>query len=245
MAEPSAEESLSLPAPLDDFALVEQVAYPNGGQSSFYEYASIALIVDDDICERPEDQPVFDYSLITSKQNEYVARNDRVYRFLREDIDEAEQYLRPSDREQEDASPRGPDKTNLADASPLEMAFEEHFSNVYGSDSTRYLWKEYAITDMEGHDRYIDYLVRTKDGMLEEMEKRRARHEMLPRRFANRKQQIQDRQGGPRAVRPNAAWVQGAHRRTEYDHRRRLESAPAHIASEIRKRHPGRAFPNK
>ena len=49
MAEPSAEESLSLPAPLDDFALVEQVAYPNGGQSSFYEYASIALIVDDNI----------------------------------------------------------------------------------------------------------------------------------------------------------------------------------------------------
>lgn len=165
MAEPSAEEGLSLPAALADFTLVEVVTYPNGGTSSFYEHASTALIVDDGICARPEDQPVFDYSLITSKQNEYVARNERVYRFLREDLGEAERYLRPTDSDQE-ATTRSADRASLADASPLEMAFEEHFVNVYGDDSARYLWKEYPITDMEGHDRYIDYLVRTVDGML-------------------------------------------------------------------------------
>ena len=93
---------MSLPTELKDFTLVEQVVYPNGGQSSFYEYASVALIVDDDICSKPEGQPVFDYSLITSKQNEYVARNDKVYRFLREDIDSEESSFQPVNAEQED-----------------------------------------------------------------------------------------------------------------------------------------------
>lgn len=164
MAEPAAAERLS--TSIGEFPLKERIVYPNGGQTSFYEYENVALIVDDDICSVEEGQPVFDYSLITSKQNEYVARNSKVYRFLREDIGEAELFLQSSSEEPNPTLKKASDRGNLADASPLEMAFEEHFRNVYGDDSARYLWKEYAITDMEGHDRFIDYLVQTKDGML-------------------------------------------------------------------------------
>ncbi|MBR0406262.1 MAG: DEAD/DEAH box helicase family protein [Eggerthellaceae bacterium] len=166
MAEPSAQEGLTLPTSIGDFEIVEIVTYPNGGRSSFYQYASIALIVDDGICERVEGEPIFDYSLITSKQNEYVARNERVYRFLSEDLAQVDEYLDGARGEELPEPRRSTDRAEFADASPLEMEFEEHFFNVYGPDSVRYLWKEYGITDREGHVRYIDYLVNTRDGKL-------------------------------------------------------------------------------
>lgn len=166
MAKPPASEELSLHTSLGDFPLRERVSYPNGGQSLFYGLGSTAVIVDYDICQQSHDQLVFDYSLITSKQNEYVARYDRVYRFLREDVGEVEQYLQQVEQDQNVTRRRSADRADLAEATPLERAFEEHFFNVYGMDSARYLWREYAITDYEGHDRYIDYLVRTRDGML-------------------------------------------------------------------------------
>lgn len=58
------------------------------------------------------------------------------------------------------------DRANRADISPLEFAFEQHFTMVYGSDSARYLQREYAITDMDGHDRFIDYLIKTNKGLI-------------------------------------------------------------------------------
>ena len=58
------------------------------------------------------------------------------------------------------------DRANRADASPLEMAFEEHFSNVYGAGSSRYLWREYGFTDAKGHVRYVDYVVQTRSGLI-------------------------------------------------------------------------------
>lgn len=164
MAEPPAEEGVSpqtLHTPLGDFSLRERVAYPNGGKSLFYEHGSVAVIVDYDICRPPRDNAVFDYSLITSKQNEYVARNDHVYRFLYEDLNLLSQYLVQDEKGQIAAasSHSGADRADLAEASPLERAFEEHFANVYGADSARFLTREYAVTDVEGHDRYIDYVV--------------------------------------------------------------------------------------
>lgn len=157
-----------------DLLLRERVAYPNGGYSYFYERPSaetepaIAVIIDDGICERPDGQPIFDYSLITSKQNEYVARYQRVYRFLAEDIAQIERFLHPvdSDVDRELAPQHTAHRADNAVASPLEMEFESHFANVYGNDSLRFLTREYAITDLEGHDRYIDYLVQTKRGLL-------------------------------------------------------------------------------
>ena len=158
---------------LGSFRLHETVAYPNGGHTYIYVCGEVALIVDDGICAREAGQPVFDYSLITNKQNAYVASYERVFRFLRKDLDEnpgeVERFLRPGvDVEMQEGVPlrQSADRANVASASPLEIRFEEHFANVYGADSARYLWREYAVTDLDGHVRYVDYVVRTKHGLL-------------------------------------------------------------------------------
>ena len=79
MAEHAAAEALT-PPELGDFVLKKVVRYPNGGASAYYEHETTALIVDEGIYLRDDNEPVFDYSLITSKQNEYMARYDRVFR---------------------------------------------------------------------------------------------------------------------------------------------------------------------
>lgn len=166
MAQSDLAEELTLSTSIGDFGLHEVVRYPNGGSSSFYEYGSIAIIVDDGICDCPDGQAVFDYSQITSKQNEYVARNERVYRFLREDLDEVEVFLDSEEEAGEALSRRAADRANAIDPSPLELAFEEHFCNVYGSDGARFLQREYAVVDLEGSQRFLDYAVRTESGVL-------------------------------------------------------------------------------
>ncbi len=158
------------------FTLREKVTYPNGGTSSFYVRDDMTVIIDEGICDPSPDGRAFDYSLVTSKQNAYVAQYSRVYRLLREDVDELDRWLTAADApEAEDtydiefqAAParRPADRANLADASPLERKFEEHFANVYGSGSERFLTREYAITDPDGRTRFVDYLVRTTDGHL-------------------------------------------------------------------------------
>lgn len=167
MAESAPKEILALLTPQGTFKLKETVTYPNGATSRFYEYASTTIIVDDDICDHRDGEPVFDYTLITNKQNEYVARSSRVYRFLSDDLDEVERFLsEPDGDEDPPAARRGPDRAEMAESSPLERAFEEHFANVYGADAVRFLNREYGITDLEGHHRYIDYLVHTTHGLL-------------------------------------------------------------------------------
>ena len=167
MVERAPAQGIALPAPLDGFVLRESVAYPNGGRSLFYVCDGDALILGDGICQVTDDRMLFDYSLITSMQNAYAARYRRVFRFLREDVGQAERFLR-YDIEYGEAIPKRmpADQANIAEATPLERAFEEHFANVYGANSTQCLWREYGITDAEGHTRYIDYVVRTRNGLL-------------------------------------------------------------------------------
>ncbi len=166
MAQRTAAQAVRLHTALGDFELRETVSYPNGGTSSFYTYGNTALIVDDGICVLAAGERAFDYSLITSKQNAYVARHERTYRFLREDLDQLSRYATDIEYQQLMAPHHTSDRANTAQASPLEQRFEEHFANVYGADSVRYLWREYAITDVDGHMRFIDYVVRTSRGLI-------------------------------------------------------------------------------
>jgi len=142
VAEPASREILTLLTSKGAFELQEKVTYPNGATSSFYRYGSVTLIVDDGICEHRDGEPVFDYSLITNKQNEYVAKCSRVYRFLRDDLDEGlaevERFLaEPAGEEESPGARKVADRAELAEPSPLERAFEEHFANVYGEDAPR------------------------------------------------------------------------------------------------------------
>lgn len=147
------------------FALKETVTYPNGGVSYFYVGEKTAIIIDDGICSCDSTESVFPYSLITDKQNFYMHQYDKVYRFLREDMECMDDFLSPYDRDKNiDYMAHSADRGENADASPLELLFEKNFSNVYGMSSLKYLRKEYGIVDNMGNNYFLDYLVRSKKG---------------------------------------------------------------------------------
>ena len=64
-----------------DFGLREQVNYPNGGISKFYDNDTDMVIIDEDICDCNKGDAVFSYMLITDKQNNYMHQFNRVFRF--------------------------------------------------------------------------------------------------------------------------------------------------------------------
>jgi len=148
-----------------DFSFREQVNYPNGGYSRFYDNGADMIIIDNGICDHKENEPVFSYMLITDKQNNYMYQFKRVFRFLSYVQNEIDEYLNKKDI----ALPDGymgivADRGEQADVSPLEFHFEKNFSNAYGMNSLKYLSREYGICDEEGHNYFLDYLVNTTDG---------------------------------------------------------------------------------
>lgn len=150
----------------ESFFAKEVVEYPNGGKSNFYVKDQMAVIIDDGICRINSDEVPFSYSLITDKQNYYMHRYEKVYRFLSEDVDTLEaafQKVRDyNDYENADVdfTVRTANREENADASPLEFLFEKNFTNVYGMNSLRYLWKECGINDSDGNNYFLDYFVR-------------------------------------------------------------------------------------
>ena len=122
------------------YDLIETVSYPNGGASYFYVRDQQAIIIDDGICNYKKDEEPFSYSLITDKQNTYMNKYAKVYRFLKEDMGIINEVI------------------------TLEIDFENNFASVYGRNSLKYLQKEYGILDEQGNNYFLDYLLRTKHG---------------------------------------------------------------------------------
>lgn len=148
-----------------DFSLREQVNYPNGGISRFYENGIDMVIIDDDICNHKTGDTIFSYMLITDKQNNYMHRFKRVFRFLGYIQTEVDRYLANDEMTIPlDLMVMVRDRGEQADVSPLELRFERNFSNVYGINALKYLTREYGICDENGKNYFLDYFVRTKDG---------------------------------------------------------------------------------
>ena len=147
-----------------DFSLREQVVYPNGGTSCFYDNGVDMVIIDDNICEHKEEEPVFSYMLITDKQNSYMHMFQRVFRFLGYFQVEVDRYLYINEMTMPvDYVVAIGDRGEQADVSTLELHFEQSFSNAYGINALKYLSREYGICDEEGKNYFLDYLVRTRD----------------------------------------------------------------------------------
>ena len=129
-----------------DFRFREQVCYPNGGISRFYDNGTDMVVIDDGICSHEPKEPVFPYMLITERQNDYMHRFQRVFRFLGYARENLDSYLAKDGIVLEGGYIRNTgDRSEQADASPLEIHFEENFSSVYGMNALRYLtreWKE-------------------------------------------------------------------------------------------------------
>ena len=147
-----------------DFVLKEQVDYPNGGTSRFYDNGADMVILDDGICNYKSGEKIFPYVLITDKQNSYMHQFKRVLRFLGYSQEKVDKYL----LQQETIISAGyiatvGDREEQADVSPLELHFEQNFSNAYGIQALKYLSREYGICDENGKNYFLDYLVKTKD----------------------------------------------------------------------------------
>lgn len=143
----------------------EIVHYPNGGKSYYYVTNQTVIIVDEGICNCRFEEEVFPYSLITDKQNYYMYRYDKVFRFLKEDVDTKEEVIQNSRNNTDiDFTIRVANREDNADASPLEFMFEKNFTNVYGMNSLKYLWKEYGVVDKHGHNYFLDYYVHSSNG---------------------------------------------------------------------------------
>ena len=104
-----------------DFELREQVNYPNGGISKFYDNGMDMVIIDEDICDCKKNEDVFSYMLITDKQNNYMHRFNRVFRFLGYSQEEVDRYLLSEEimADVEYTISVG-DREEQVDASPLE-----------------------------------------------------------------------------------------------------------------------------
>ena len=70
----------------------ETVRYSNGGKSDFYVFEDNVVIIDSGICKNNSRQ-LIEYSRLTDKQNSYVNRFSRVYRFLEEDKENIQSFL--------------------------------------------------------------------------------------------------------------------------------------------------------
>lgn len=146
-----------------NYVLRETVTYPNGGVSRFYDDGVDMVIIDDEICSCREGEQIFPYTLITDKQNHYMKIYRRLFRFLGFDPETIEKCLQKSRQEVLHFTKKISERGEHADSSPLELLFEQNFTDVYGMRALKYLQKEFRISDEDGNNYFLDYLVDTAD----------------------------------------------------------------------------------
>lgn len=146
-----------------NYVLRETVTYPNGGVSRFYDDGVDMVIIDDEICSCRDGEQIFPYTLITDKQNHYMKIYRRVFRFLGFDPETIEKCLQRSRQEVLHFTKKISERGEHADSSPLELLFEQNFTDVYGMRALKYLQKEFRISDEDGNNYFLDYLVDTAD----------------------------------------------------------------------------------
>ena len=146
-----------------NYVLRETVTYPNGGVSRFYDDGVDMVIIDDEICSCRDGEQIFPYTLITDKQNHYMKIYRRVFRFLGFDPETIEKCLQKSRQEVLYSTKKISERGEHADSSPLELLFEQNFTDVYGMRALKYLQKEFRISDEDGNNYFLDYLIDTAD----------------------------------------------------------------------------------
>ena len=146
-----------------NYVLRETVTYPNGGVSRFYDDGVDMVIIDDEICSCRDGEQIFPYTLITDKQNHYMKIYRRLFRFLGYDPETIEKCLQKSRQEVLHFTKKISERGEHADSSPLELLFEQNFTDVYGMRALKYLQKEFRISDEDGNNYFLDYLVDTAD----------------------------------------------------------------------------------
>ena len=86
-----------------------------------------------------------------------------MFRFLGFDPETIEKCLQKSRQEVLYFTKKISERGEHADSSPLELLFEQNFTDVYGMRALKYLQKEFRISDEDGNNYFLDYLVDTAD----------------------------------------------------------------------------------
>ena len=141
------------------------IAYPNYvlRETVTYDDGVDMVIIDDEICSCRDGEQIFPYTLITDKQNHYMKIYRRVFRFLGFDPETIEKCLQKSRQEVLYSTKKISERGEHADSSPLELLFEQNFTDVYGMRALKYLQKEFRISDEDGNNYFLDYLIDTAD----------------------------------------------------------------------------------
>ena len=147
----------------------ETFSYPNGGFSFFYTNQNDAIIIDKNICSQSaKSKDIFDYSTLTNLQNKYMHKFQKVWRFLDDDENLINDFIKTQIEGKVELSDpfqkiKSISREENLNTSPLEYYFEEKFTDVYGSESLKFLKKEFALNDSEGNSYFLDYLIQSEN----------------------------------------------------------------------------------
>lgn len=149
-----------------DFSLVDTSDFWH-----IYKLNNLCVIIDFDICINKGH--ALDYGLYTRIQNKYMFENTQCFRFLIDDENDfyefknyLNRYLLQEEKTIYDTSTYSPGKRYSIDPTPLEFLFENTFEEVYGREALPYLIREYELIDIDGHQRFYDYVLFKKDSLI-------------------------------------------------------------------------------
>lgn len=139
----------------------------NFGSVYLHPAEDICLVVDTVICSL-DSYPYVEY---TSHQNELMAKHGQLYRFLVDEPEQIEGFLRDikyildDESDPEKVKRFGGNRTDQAtDPTMPEAIFEDCFLEAFGAKAGVALHREFAYVDLEGKTRYIDYALFGQDG---------------------------------------------------------------------------------
>jgi len=128
-----------------------------------YVNNSTCIIIDYNIIENKNE---LDYGVYTKIQNQYMFKYNNCYRFVienQQDLNEAVTYFNRFNNQEEivkyNTSKYSTGKAYSIDPTPVESFFENVFEQVYGRDSLPMLLREYELVDIDGRQRFFDYVV--------------------------------------------------------------------------------------
>jgi len=119
---------------------------------------TLIVIDSDNICEI-----AFEYKRYCQKQNEWMRKYDKVYRFLYDDIYMAKTFLENAENDYVNTRTFNREST-IIDPTPLEYHFENCFKEAYSPESFKYLLREYSMILKDGNTAYIDYTLFHQNG---------------------------------------------------------------------------------
>lgn len=130
----------------------------------FHYHMDTCVIIDENLCDK-NDNNIFQYEKYCEMQNEQSAKFKVVLRFLRTDgvLTVVKDWLH-RDISNLELKDHGANREESAgDNSVLESHFEEVFQEVYGSDSSNFLNKEFGVSIDKDTNAFVDYIIQTKD----------------------------------------------------------------------------------